>query len=157
VVMQLQVWQMLKVFGRGVLFVLLLCQSAMAAYDSDRIKQVVTEQHELFQVSGWTQTEQGWLAQSSLPLFNLIVGNEQTRLVSPYINPPQKKSAQSRCNVLARTVLQPANDEQLMQLEQVIRRATQYHVIKNLEMNGARFHIAPTMEGVYVKLICTVS
>ncbi len=144
---------MIRLFILASLFV---STGAGATYNAASIMREADSQKMLFQVSGWSMVTEGHKAQSPLMWFSLIVGPKATVVTSPYINIKQKRDAQTRCEALASHILKP-NNEQEIELANVIRRSTQFHMPRSIDMNGVRFDIAPTMEGVYVKLICTYS
>jgi len=127
-----------------------------AAYNSQDIMNYANSEQTLFQISDWISSPKGYKAESPLMWFSFIVGENVSQISSPYINPKQKREAQARCESLASHILKPST-EQTIQLAKVIHRATQFHIPRSISMNSVRFDIAPTMEGVYVKLICTFS
>ena len=95
---------LLRILG---LVVLLIPQAALSNYDPEKIKTTISNEQELFPISSWQQdaATASWVATSTQKWLSIRVGQNQTEIVSPYINAKQIAAAKARCLTVASSVV----------------------------------------------------
>lgn len=132
-------------------------QLAWSNYDPVKIKNAISDQTELFAISGWQEGEaSSWTATTSQKWVSISVSPERSELVSPYFNPALIKTSKKRCAELAAIGLSVHSEEGNNTIADLIDKSTQHHRIEYLELNGARFEVIPKVVGPFVRLFCTI-
>lgn len=141
-----------------VIFLFIVAPCA-AAYDPMQLKQFINDERELFQITRWQGSDeaQQWTAESDIRLLTVEINPNQTKIGSPYFNPPLRKAAKARCAAVASLALGVATAEEQAAIDKVITKATQHHQRKSFELNNVRFDANPVVKGPFVTMYCSVT
>jgi len=137
---------------------LLLPFSAISAYDPDRVKEAVSADQSLFNITDWKKTgkDNGWVAETSQRLLSLTVNDKISTVRSPHISPKQKIISKKRCEALGLIGINPISKEQKEKIFYLVKIATQKHITQFTDINDIRFEVLPEMKGTYVSLLCRI-
>jgi hypothetical protein len=130
-----------------------------AAYDPMKIKQFINNERALFKVKKWQGSDeaQQWTAQSEIKLLSVEIDRHQTKIGSPYFNPPLREAAKARCIALASLALGVVTAKDQATIAKVINKATQHHRRQSFELNNVRFDALPVLKGPFVTMYCSVT
>ena len=151
---------MISTFVRSFFFVIsIFTVPNVAAYEPAKIKQYISDERALFQIKQWKGSDeaQKWRAESEIKLLSVEINPNQTKIGSPYFNPPTRKAAKARCTALANFVLGVTTAEERAAIEKVINKATQHHQRKFVELNNVRFDAKPIVKGMFVTMYCSIT
>ena len=131
---------------------------ALSDYDAEKLKQGISDNQEMFKVTGWIKSEdqQNWIAKTQLKRVKISVGAQNATFISPYINPRQIKSAKILCAEFAALAMTPKNEDELNSIKTTIKKSTTRHQIKFISLNGVNFTVLPKLIGPVVSLHCSV-
>ena len=138
---------------------LLFTVPCVAAYDPMQIKQFISEERELFQITQWHGSDEAhqWSGESEIKLLTVEISRNQTKIGSPYYSPPLREAAKARCTAVASFALGVATDQEQAAIAKVISKATQHHQRRSFELNNVRFDAIPVVKGMFVTMYCSVS
>ena len=146
---------------RTILLVVLLFFTVpcAAAYDPMQIKQFISDEHALFQITRWHGSDeaQQWSAESEINLLTVEINRDQTRIGSSYFSPPLREAARARCTAVASLALGVVTAEEQAAIEKVISKATQHHQRQSFELNNVRFDAIPVVKGPFVTMYCSIT
>ena len=133
-------------------------QIVFAEYDPEKLKQMISDNQELFHVSDWQRDKstQTWNAKTTKKWMSIAINDQQTEIISPFINPKQIAVAKKRCLELATTAMSLENPQEKKSISKLLDRATQHHNLKHSEKNNVRFEVRPKLVGAFVRLFCRV-
>ncbi len=131
-------------------------QWTLANYDPEKIKNTISNNPEIFQVSDWDKQGTTWNAITSQRWMSISISQQQSELISPYLNAKQVAKSKARCLTLAVSGLSIDSEQDKDHVLELINASSQHHRLKYLDMNGARFEVSPKLVGAFVRLFCTV-
>jgi hypothetical protein len=126
------------------------------AYDVMKIKQFISDEDALFQITQWHGNDeaQQWSADSRIKYLSVEIDPNQTKIGSPYFSPPLREAAKARCMAVARLALGVATAEEKAALASVMDKATQHHRRQSFDLNNVRFEAVPVLKGPFVTMYC---
>ena len=129
------------------------------AYDPIKIKQFISDERALFQITQWYGSDeaQQWKASSAIKSLSVEINRQQTKISLPYFSPPLREVANARCTAVASLALGVETAEDQAAIARVLSKAMQHHQRKSFELNNVRFDAVPVLKGPFVTMYCSVT
>jgi len=141
------------------LILMLISYPAFADYDVNKIKDGIEKKTTVFQVTGWSQSQdqKSFIATTQLKRLSITVNEKESKLIVPFVTPEQIKTGKVLCRKFTEVASAADSQKQLQDIKDTIRKSTTRHQLKRIKMNDIVFMIAPKLRGSVVSLHCSVS
>lgn len=142
------------------MFVLLISPLvAVADYDSQRIKEMITEQGEVFGLEGWKLAENGKAHIAVLAGEGMIlsVGKDSAGMLAAIQSSSEAAGAMLRCMQIGNIGVDATSEAERGKVADVVQLAATSSSAQAVNINKVRFEVTPRELGRAVYLSCMLS